>query len=375
MAMNYAGQRDARVRFFALSIAILGISNIALVFLSALMNIKPHPIFASFNEAGTFLTIMVGLFQIFLSYKLLKRERLFWSVTIIFILFSLFSNGITGAITSFVTMLLDLLLLAFAFIIRKDFSEMTQGLNIQNVAGLLSLAGAFIYGILGSMALGAQFSPPIETWDEAMYFILTTLTTVGYGDIHAITSESRLFVSSFLVFGVSSFLYAITVLFLPLVEKKIKQVLNVLENVMKNMKDHIIICGVCDETSSLVDYLKERGIEMVIIAPHDMIKEDIINTGVYIMEGDPSGEEILKRARIEKARAIIAASTNDAQDVLIILTAKSLKKDITAVALATSSENENKLRLVGADIVISPRIIGGKLLAKAALGEDTRIEL
>ena len=375
MAMNYAGQRDARVRFFALSIAILGISNIALVFLSALMNIKPHPIFASFNEAGTFLTIMVGLFQIFLSYKLLKRERLFWSVTIIFILFSLFSNGITGAITSFVTMLLDLLLLAFAFIIRKDFSEMTQGLNIQNVAGLLSLAGAFIYGILGSMALGAQFSPPIETWDEAMYFILTTLTTVGYGDIHAITSESRLFVSSFLVFGVSSFLYAITVLFLPLVEKKIKQVLNVLENVMKNMKDHIIICGVCDETSSLVDYLKERGIEMVIIAPRDMIKEDIINTGVYIMEGDPSGEEILKRARIEKARAIIAASTNDAQDVLIILTAKSLKKDITAVALATSSENENKLRLVGADIVISPRIIGGKLLAKAALGEDTRIEL
>lgn len=375
MAMNYAGQRDARVRFFALSIAILGISNIALVFLSALMNIKPHPIFASFNEAGTFLTIMVGLFQIFLSYKLLKRERLFWSVTIIFILFSLFSNGITGAITSFVTMLLDLLLLAFAFIIRKDFSEMTQGLNIQNVAGLLSLAGAFIYGILGSMALGAQFSPPIETWDEAMYFILTTLTTVGYGDIHAITSESRLFVSSFLVFGVSSFLYAITVLFLPLVEKKIKQVLNVLENVMKNMKDHIIICGVCDETSSLVDYLKERGIEMVIIAPRDMIKEDIINTGVYIMEGDPSEEEILKRARIEKARAIIAASTNDAQDVLIILTAKSLKKDITAVALATSSENENKLRLVGADIVISPRIIGGKLLAKAALGEDTRIEL
>ena len=374
-ARLYASQRDARVRFLATSIAILGIANIAMIFIGVFLHIKPHPLVSSFNEAGTFLTLMTGLFLVFISYKLLKRERLFWSVTIIFIIFSLFSNTITGVATDLINIALDLLLLAFALLIRSDFSEMTHGLNTQHITGLTSLAVTLIYGILGCMALGAQFSPQITTWDEAIYFTLTTLTTVGYGDIHAITSQSRLFVSSLLVFGVSSFLYAITVSFLPLVERKIKQVLNVLENVMKNMNNHIIICGVCDETVALVDYLKNEGIDLVILSPKESITDEIIKMGVYIMEGDPSEEELLKRAKIGQARAIIAASTNDAQDALIILTAKQLRKDITAVALATSSENKRKLHQVGADVVISPRIIGGRLLAKAAIGEELKIDL
>jgi len=374
-AKLYASRRDARVRFLAMSIAVLGIENILMVFMAGFLHIQPHPLVSSFNEAGTFLTLMTGLFLVFISYKLLKRERLFWSVTIIFIVFSLFSNGITGAATNLINIALDLLLLAFALLIRKDFSEMTHGLNTQHIAGLTSLAITLIYGILGCMALGTQFSPQINTWDEAIYFTLTTLTTVGYGDIHAVTGQSRLFVSSLLVFGVSSFLYAITVSFLPLVERKIKQVLNVLENVMKNMNNHIIICGVCDETLSLVAYLKSEGIDLVILAPKESVRDEIIKMGVYIMEGDPSEEELLKRAKIDQARAIIAASTNDAQDVLIILTAKHLKEDITAVALATSAENKKKLYQVGADVVISPRIIGGRLLAKAALGEEMKIDL
>ena len=358
-----------------MSIAILGIANIAMVFIAGFLRIQAHPLVSSFTEAGTFLTLMTGLFLVFISYKLLKRERLFWSVAIIFIIFSLFSNSITGVATNLINIALDLLLLAFALLIRSDFSEMTHGLNTQHIAGLTSLAVTLIYGILGCMALGAQFSPQITTWDEAIYFTLTTLTTVGYGDIHAVTGQSRLFVSSLLVFGVSSFLYAITVSFLPLVERKIKQVLNVLENVMKNMSNHIIICGVCDETLALVAYLKSEGIDLVILAPKEDIRDEIIKMGVYIMEGDPSEEEILKRAKIDQARAIIAASTNDAQDALIILTAKQLKEDITAVALATSAENKKKLYQVGADVVISPRIIGGRLLAKAALGEEMKIDI
>jgi hypothetical protein len=158
------------------------------------------------------------------------------------------------------------------------------------------------------------------------------------------------------------------------VERKIKQVLNVLENVMKNMKDHIIICGVCDETVALIDYLKSEGIDLVILASKEDMRDGIIKMGVYIMEGDPSEEELLKRAKIDQARAIIAASTNDAQDALIILTAKQLRKDIKAVALATSAENKKKLHQVGADVVISPRIIGGRLLAKAAARRKVNLE-
>jgi voltage-gated potassium channel len=94
--------------------------------------------------------------------------------------------------------------------------------------------------------------------------------------------------------------------------------------------------------------------------------------GVRVLTADPSDEGPLKRANVSSARAVVAATNNDAEDALAILTARQLNPDVTIVAAATERENVNKLKPAGADTVISPATIGGRVLVESALeGEDS----
>ena len=85
---------------------------------------------------------------------------------------------------------------------------------------------------------------------------------------------------------------------------------------------------------------------------------------------DPSDEAPLERVGIHDAKAVVAATNDDAQDALSILTARALNPDINIVAAATDRENVEKLRRAGADTVISPAVIGGHLLVQSALGRE-----
>jgi voltage-gated potassium channel len=92
-------------------------------------------------------------------------------------------------------------------------------------------------------------------------------------------------------------------------------------------------------------------------------------SGRDVLVGTPSDEEPLQRAGIERARAVVAATENDAEDAFSILTARELNPEIRIVAAATDRENVPKLKRAGADTVISPAVIGGCLLVRSALGE------
>ena len=91
---------------------------------------------------------------------------------------------------------------------------------------------------------------------------------------------------------------------------------------------------------------------------------------IPVLTDDPSDEAPLDRAGIHDATAVVAATNNDAQDALAILTARSLNPDLNIVAAATDRENVEKLRRAGADTVISPAVIGGHLLVQSALGQE-----
>jgi voltage-gated potassium channel len=93
-----------------------------------------------------------------------------------------------------------------------------------------------------------------------------------------------------------------------------------------------------------------------------------VERGFNVLTGDPSDEDLLLRAHVERARAVVAATNNDAEDALAILTARQLNPEVRIVASATERENVNKLKRAGADTVISPTALGGHLLAESALG-------
>ena len=90
---------------------------------------------------------------------------------------------------------------------------------------------------------------------------------------------------------------------------------------------------------------------------------------VNVLVADPADDGALARAGVDRARAVVAATNDDGEDALVILTLRENYPDVRVVAAATEQENEVKLRRAGADTVISPAVIGGRLLARSALGD------
>ncbi|MFB6072007.1 MAG: NAD-binding protein [Halobacterium sp.] len=90
---------------------------------------------------------------------------------------------------------------------------------------------------------------------------------------------------------------------------------------------------------------------------------------VNVLVADPTDEKSLDRAGVERARAVVAATNDDGEDALVVLTVRESHPDVRVVA-ATERENEAKLRRGGADTVISPAVIGARLIARSAFGDE-----
>jgi voltage-gated potassium channel len=110
--------------------------------------------------------------------------------------------------------------------------------------------------------------------------------------------------------------------------------------------------------------------DYVVVTPDGDRARALMDRDVPTYTGDPSDEAPLERVGIDRARAVVAATNDDAQDALAVLTARELNPDVRIVAAATNRENAPKLRRAGADTVISPAVIGGHLLVESALGGD-----
>lgn len=139
------------------------------------------------------------------------------------------------------------------------------------------------------------------------------------------------------------------------------------------MEDHVVVLGYGYLTRSVLDKLGERA-DYVVVATDPELAERLRSRGYSVVEADSVNEEALERASVGEARSVVIASESDAEDALAVLTTRDTNPEVEIIAVASNSENAEKLRRAGADIVISPAEIVGKLLAESALtGEDTSV--
>jgi voltage-gated potassium channel len=129
----------------------------------------------------------------------------------------------------------------------------------------------------------------------------------------------------------------------------------------------VIVPGDGDLTGLLLDELEPEADVVAVVTDTDQTAA--LDTGEHdAVVGDPGDETTLDRAGIDVAQAVVAATHDDAADALAVLTARQLNPDVRIVAAATNRENVTKLKRAGADIVISPTVIGSHLLVESALG-------
>jgi len=245
--------------------------------------------------------------------------------------------------------------------------DRAASLTTAQIAALAAVTGAQAYGTAGAFALKEDFDG-VSTLLDAFYFSLVTGSTVGYGDVTPTSAVGKLFALSVVLVTVSSFAVVLGVVFTPLIEARLSKALgNMTEEQLDILENHVLVLGYGDLTEPILEELAPNA-DVLVITPDEERSRRLSDRGYTVLTDDPSDEDAQRRGRIGVARAVITATSNDAEDALAILTARQLNPELTIVAAATQRENVKKLKRAGADTVISPAALGAHFLAESALG-------
>jgi voltage-gated potassium channel len=231
-----------------------------------------------------------------------------------------------------------------------------------------------VIGLLVLPAIGVAGYCWIEGWSalDALYMTITTLATVGYGEVHPLSQGGRLFTIGLIVSGGVMAAYALTQLAQMVFSGEWRRYWEQKKRsrLMNNLTNHIIVCGYGRVGRNVVAELQTEGLPYVVI---DLMPEKVARvqeTGALALLGDAAHDSKLKEAGIEHARGLVAAAKSDAENVFIVLTARCLRPDLAIVARADFEESEPKLLRAGATRVILPYHITGRRMVTMLLRPD-----
>jgi voltage-gated potassium channel len=211
----------------------------------------------------------------------------------------------------------------------------------------------------------------IEGWSawEAFYMTVTTVTTVGYREVHPLSFPGQVFTVGLIAGGVGTAFYTVTLVATLIVEgglhRRFEQ--RRVARMLQELTDHFILCGFGRIGSTIAAELAQQAVPFVIIERDAARVRDAVDRGWLAMEADASREEVLTRAGVTRARGLIAAVGTDAENVFTVLTARVMHPDLFIIARVESDDAERKLKRAGADRVISPYRIGANHIAQTAL--------
>jgi voltage-gated potassium channel len=241
-------------------------------------------------------------------------------------------------------------------------------LSLRRMGTFTLFLSVLIYGIVGAKTLGHDFDREITTWGDALYFVITTITTVGYGEITPITETARWFTIFLMLLGISTFLLVIGALLGPYLEERFARVIGMTSKSRAGrLTDHIVIVGISDETRVILEKLKSTELQFVLIDKSPEVHDELMKDGIETIVDDASEEHVLEAINLSKARALIVSSDDDAFNAFVVITARKLVPKLKIIAKALSRENIKKLRSVGTDKVIAPSVIGGERILDAAM--------
>lgn len=216
-----------------------------------------------------------------------------------------------------------------------------------------------VAGTVGYMILGFGFV-------EALYQTVTTITTVGFREVHPLSTVGEFFTIALILVGVGTALYTFGILLEALVEGHLRQQLGRwrMDRQIRQMTGHFIICGGGRVGRASVLHLDVLGKQVVVV---DRDPARLQGLDYPTLLGDVTDDSILEAAGIGHAYALIAALNTDADNVYVTLSSRALRPDLVIIARARTEESKSKLLRAGADRAVNPQLIGGQRMAAFAL--------
>jgi voltage-gated potassium channel len=139
------------------------------------------------------------------------------------------------------------------------------------------------------------------------------------------------------------------------------------ERKIDRLRDHFIICGYGRVGRRVAEEFRASDAPYVVLDFHEDAIASAQEDGVLFLQGDATRDENLRRAGLERARGLVAASDSDADNLYVVLSARSARPELTIVARASGADAERKLRLAGADRVVLPYTTAGQVMANLVL--------
>lgn len=221
-----------------------------------------------------------------------------------------------------------------------------------------SLVAIIVIGTLGFMS--------IEGWRplDAVWMVVITLTTIGFGEVHPLSDSGRIFTIALILAGLSIGTYAMTALTQMVVEGHLARFIRMQRRIrkMERFRNHFIVAGYGRLGRTVVDELRDASVPVVVIE-----KEPVPNAaesdGVVILQGDAADDEMLKLAGIERAKGLAVAVSSAADAVYVTLSARELNPTLNIVTRVADHGDALKARRAGATSVVNPHTMGGWRMA------------
>lgn len=209
------------------------------------------------------------------------------------------------------------------------------------------------------------------TWFESFYMAVTTVTSVGFMEVHPLSVPGRTFAMVVIALGITGLGIWWALMTALIVELDLGGALRRRRKMkrMKSLENHYVVCGAGRVGRMVVREIHHAGHPLVIIEKDPnrarQLEEDYPEA--LVLAADSTKERILSEARVDTARGLAACLADDGDNLLVCLTARHLNPRVTTVARAFDEESIDRLRRAGADHVIAPTLTGGIRMASTLL--------
>lgn len=201
-------------------------------------------------------------------------------------------------------------------------------------------------------------------WIDALFWV-----THPHAIDYRTTSDATKLFSLFVYLGVFAFQVwiaerVLVLLFTPRGREAWQAMIN--EANLENIRDHFIICGYGQVGRTVVEQLSRRGIPLVLIETNEGLYRQLFKEGMLVVRGDAKRHDVLLTAGIRRARGICVLIDNDADNLYITVTARTLNPQVRIITRAGQQRYAHAIRSAGADEVVIPEHEGGLMAARLA---------
>lgn len=247
-------------------------------------------------------------------------------------------------------------------LINSDRRHLIERLRVPIVLLLLT-------NLLGTVGFKIIWSDIGGTWLDALFMTVTTITTIGFGEVHKLDTAGRLLTMVIAGSGIGSLFYSFTVLLDYAASEQVRSARRrrKMQKTIDALSGHYILAGIGRVGREAASELAASGASFVVIDPSPGLETFCAQLKCPFIQGDATEDATLLSAGLERAKGLIVTTSSDATNLYVILSARLLNSDIFIVSRAVDDASVPKLIRAGADRAISPYAIGGRRLAHVML--------